>query len=90
MWEEAWKFLICSGNCFGCCKDGDKVRDCTTITSRGKHTKQNTLTIPECSAPKRNHFYVLQGKVANSGDDAGMLYISLLCSDGFLISGGVG
>lgn len=75
--------------CFTCGKDGHKVRYCPTIASRVREAKQVPPSAAEGDAPKSNHFYVLQAKGANSGDDASMLYIYLLCGDGFIIIWGV-
>ena len=67
------KCLAGIGGCFGVGKDGHKVRDCPTIAARGREVKEVPPSAPEGEAPKRNHFYVLQAKGANSGDDAGKL-----------------
>lgn len=48
------------------------MRDCPTISARGRDTNQVTPNVPDGGATKRNHFYVIKSK-ANSGKDAGKL-----------------
>ena len=56
------KCLVGTENCFGCGKDGHKVRSCPNIEATGKEDKQ----VPPCNqdgdAPKRNRFYALRAK----------------------------
>ena len=77
-----------TSGCFGCGKNGHKVRDCPTIAARGREAKKVPPDTPNVGAPKRNHLYVLQSK-ENLDKYDGNLYFSLFIGDGFLLSGGV-
>ena len=68
--------LIGTANCFGCGKDGNKVRHCPTIDCRGKQGKKVTSSVPSNDAPKNNHFYVLRTKGSKSDDDEDMVSYS--------------
>ncbi|XP_069146986.1 uncharacterized protein [Solanum lycopersicum] len=53
------KCLVGDGNCFGCGKDGHKVRDCPTIAARGKEGKKVHPSVPDDDVSRRNRFYSL-------------------------------
>ncbi|XP_015060305.1 uncharacterized protein LOC107006210 [Solanum pennellii] len=67
-WKKHFgKCLVGIRGCFDCGKDGHKVKDCPTITARGREAKKVPPSAPEEDAPKRNWFYVLQAKLAKFG-----------------------
>ena len=49
--------LVGTSICFGCGKDGHKVRDCPNIASREKEDKKVDPNVPKEDAPTRRHFY---------------------------------
>ena len=66
--SQADKLNFSSG-WYGCGKADHKVRDCPTLVTKGRETKETpsegTVTIP----PSRGHFYALQAnKEANSDE----------------------
>ena len=68
--------LLGTESCFGCGKDGNKVRDCTMITSRGRDGKQVALSVLKDDASTKRRFYALCSKVEKpnekeSDDDVG-------------------
>ncbi|XP_049373336.1 uncharacterized protein LOC125838315 [Solanum verrucosum] len=54
------KFLAGMDWCFGCGKKGHKMRDCPTLSAKGREAKQASLDVPDPNDPRKNHFYVLQ------------------------------
>lgn len=49
------------------------MRDFPTIEARGRVAKEVPLVAQDGGAPKRNHFYALEAKRGNSGDDTGKI-----------------
>ncbi|XP_049391593.1 uncharacterized protein LOC125856035 [Solanum stenotomum] len=54
------KFLVGTSGCYGCGKLDHQVRNCPTLTARGREAKQASLNGPNLDAPKMNHLYALQ------------------------------
>uniref|UniRef100_M1DJ17 Gag-pol polyprotein n=1 Tax=Solanum tuberosum TaxID=4113 RepID=M1DJ17_SOLTU len=52
--------LVGTSGCYGCGKNDYQVKDCPTLTARGREAKQASLSGPNLDAPKRNHFYAIQ------------------------------
>uniref|UniRef100_M1DYX3 Gag-pol polyprotein n=1 Tax=Solanum tuberosum TaxID=4113 RepID=M1DYX3_SOLTU len=68
------KCLVGTSGCYGCGKSDHQVRNCPTLTARGREAKQASLNGPNLDAPKRNHFYALQAnkeKGANPDEGTG-------------------
>ncbi|TMX03197.1 hypothetical protein EJD97_017732 [Solanum chilense] len=63
--------LLGTGSCFGCGKEGNKVRDCPMIASTGREDKQVAPTVPKDVAPTKRCFYALQsrGDKSDESDD---------------------
>ena len=55
--------LLGTGSCFGCRKDGHKVRDCPIIVSRGREVKQVAPSVPKDDASTKRHYYALCSRV---------------------------
>ena len=71
--------LLGTGNCYGCCKEGHKVRDCRTIASKGREGKQVSPSVPKDDAPTKRRFYALCSRVEKpeeSDDDFGKFSLS--------------
>ena len=56
--ETSYYYLLITGNCFGCGKDGIKVRNCPNIASREKGKKVEP-SVPNKDAPTKRRFYAL-------------------------------
>ena len=54
------RFYLGTGSCFGCVKEGHRVRDCPHIASRGNEGKQVTPSVPKDDAPTKRRFYALR------------------------------
>ena len=68
------KCLVGNGNCFVCGKDGYKVKDCPTITIRGKEGKQVPPSVLGDDVPKNNLLDAIRAKVSKSDkDDVGKI-----------------
>ena len=52
-----------TGNCFGCVKDGNKVKHCPMIKDRGKKNIKAQARGSSSDHPKKNRFSVLCSKV---------------------------
>ena len=63
--------LLGTGSCFGCGKDGHKMRDCFMIASRGREGKQVAPSVPKDDAPTKRHFFELRtrGEKPYENDD---------------------
>ena len=73
--------LLGTGSFYGCGKEGNKVRDCPNIASRGKEGKQVAPSVPNDDTPTKRHFYTLwtRGEKSNGDDDEeGKSYFSIL------------
>ncbi|XP_049347871.1 uncharacterized protein LOC125812420 [Solanum verrucosum] len=73
--KHCGKFLAGTSGCYGCGKNDHQVKDCPTLTTKGREAKQVSLNGPNLDAPKRNRFYVLQAnkdKGANPNEGTGM------------------
>ena len=60
-----------SGSCYGCVKEGHKVRYCPTIASGGREGKQVAPDVPKDDAPNKRNFYALRtrGERNDDGED---------------------
>ncbi|XP_069150253.1 uncharacterized protein [Solanum lycopersicum] len=56
-------------SCFGCGKEGHKVRECPTISSRGREGKQVVPYVPTDDAPNKWLSYALRAKGSKSDED---------------------
>ncbi|XP_015072516.1 uncharacterized protein LOC107016614 [Solanum pennellii] len=63
------KCLVGNGNCFGCGKDGHKVRDCPTIAARGKEGKKVPPSVLDDDVPRKNRFYAIWAKGSKPDED---------------------
>ena len=59
--------------CFGCCKEGHKVRDYPIIASRGREGKQVASNVTKDDVQATRHFYALRtrGEKLDGDDDKG-------------------
>ena len=66
--------LFGTGNCFCCGKDGQKMRDCPMIASRGREGMQVAPSVPKDDASTKRCFHALRSRVeklSESYDDVG-------------------
>ena len=61
--------LIGIGNCIGCGKDGQKVRDFPIIASKGREGKQVGPNVPKDDAPNKSRSDALRTRGENLDDD---------------------
>ncbi|WMV32945.1 hypothetical protein MTR67_026330 [Solanum verrucosum] len=61
------KYLASVDDSFGCGKSGHKIKDCTSLTSKGRESRQATPNGSSSSAPKQNWFYALQNSHEQEG-----------------------
>ncbi|XP_049348188.1 uncharacterized protein LOC125812755 [Solanum verrucosum] len=54
------KCLAGTSGCYVCGKGDHQVRNCPTLTTRGREAKQASYVGPDLDAPKNNRFYVFQ------------------------------
>ena len=54
--------LVETGNCFGCGKNGHKIRDCPNIRVQEKGSSQAQASVTNSDVPRKNHFYALRSK----------------------------
>ena len=52
--------LLGTVSCFGCGKEGHKVKNFPMISSRGREGKQVTPSVPKDDDPTKRHFYEVQ------------------------------
>ncbi|XP_015084123.1 uncharacterized protein LOC107027476 [Solanum pennellii] len=76
--KHCGKSLAGTSGCFGCWKDDHQVRDCPTISARGRKAKKVPANVSDSGAPRRNHFYALRAKGAKSDDDVMSVSYSFL------------
>ncbi|XP_049406077.1 uncharacterized protein LOC125869664 [Solanum stenotomum] len=72
--QHLGKCLAGTDGCFGCGKKGHKMRDCPTLSAKGRDDNQASLDGSDPNAPKRNRFYVVQAnkdKRANLDEGTG-------------------
>ena len=55
--------LLGTERCFGCGKEGHKVRDCPMIASRGREGKQVAPSVPKDDASTKRRSYALRSRV---------------------------
>ncbi|XP_049391309.1 uncharacterized protein LOC125855610 [Solanum stenotomum] len=68
------KCLDSMSGCYGCGKNDHKVRDCPTLTARGRNAKQASIDVPNLDASKWNRSYaLLANQEANPDEGAGKL-----------------
>ena len=75
------KCLRGTDSCYGCVKEGHKVRECPIIAAIGRESKQVAPSAPKDDAPTKRRFYELrtrEEKLGNGDDDEGKsLHFSL-------------
>uniref|UniRef100_M1DZB5 Gag-pol polyprotein n=1 Tax=Solanum tuberosum TaxID=4113 RepID=M1DZB5_SOLTU len=54
------KCLAGTDGCYGCGKNDHQVKNCHTLTAKGREAKQASPSGPDPNAPKYGHFYALQ------------------------------
>ncbi|KAK4729740.1 hypothetical protein R3W88_022728 [Solanum pinnatisectum] len=62
------KCLAGTSGCYGCGKSDHQVRNCPTLTAKGKEAKQASLSGPDSNATKNSRCYALRAR-----DDKGAL-----------------
>ncbi|XP_049354777.1 uncharacterized protein LOC125819378 [Solanum verrucosum] len=68
------KCLDSTSGCYGCGKYDHKVRDCPTLTARGRNAKQASIDVPNLDVSKWNRSYaLLANQETNPDEGAGML-----------------
>ena len=83
------KCLVGTGNFFDGGKDVHKVRDCPTISARGKEGRQDPLSVPEGGAPKeKTRLYALRSRELKPDENnyIGKLYLLSYSCYEFLLS----
>uniref|UniRef100_M1DN22 CCHC-type domain-containing protein n=1 Tax=Solanum tuberosum TaxID=4113 RepID=M1DN22_SOLTU len=53
--------LTGTSGCYGCGKSDHQVRNCPTLTAKGREAKQASYVRPDLDAPNKNRFYRLLG-----------------------------
>ncbi|KAK4726653.1 hypothetical protein R3W88_031570 [Solanum pinnatisectum] len=72
------KCLAGTNGCYGCGKSDHQVKDCPTLTAKGREAKQASLSGPNPNAPKHGRFYALwsrEDKRALPDEGTGMLIV---------------
>ena len=71
--------LRVTGSLYGCGKEGQKVRDCPTIASRGRVGNKVAINVPKDDVQATRHMYALRIREEKSDggeDDEGNPWIS--------------
>uniref|UniRef100_M1DDH3 Gag-pol polyprotein n=1 Tax=Solanum tuberosum TaxID=4113 RepID=M1DDH3_SOLTU len=63
------KCLAGTSGCYGCGKNDHKVRDCPTLTARGRDAKHASYGGPNLDDQKKTRFYALQVKKKANPDE---------------------
>ncbi|XP_015072489.1 uncharacterized protein LOC107016572 [Solanum pennellii] len=70
------KCLVGTGSCFGCGKDGHKVRDYPSVSTIGKDGKKDPPSASKFDVPRRNRFNSLRSKGSKPDDEDDIVWIA--------------